>query len=338
LSKACECWFLDVGQGSSNVIMLEGNRAVVIDCGPRGSRETVTLLKEKHVQTIECLAITHNHEDHDGNVAQVLCAYSGAVRSICFLNDGNRNLRTLAMLNSDSRNERWPPARRLETEGSRPAIIYEDTSFELSAIHPSMQDNLNALQANQTSAVLLLKAWRFRLLFSGDVTLSGWMQIASRLKSPPLKCDFMTVPHHGGNINGGVDERASHDTLYRHIVNTQHAIISVGTSNAHGHPTMDALVALRDNHVNVMCTQMTANCCSDLERVRDVARVIQQPARSTRHADYTSSARKSKNVACFGTIAVELNAHTYTIEPDPDSIPICFAGTSGLVALCRQGD
>ncbi len=335
LGRACECWFLDVGQGSSNVILLGGNRAVVIDCGPKSSRETVTLLKEKHVDTIECLAITHNHEDHDGNVSAVLSAYVGAVRNICFLNDRSTNIKTLTVLNSDPSHEKWPIPRRLETEGVIPKIIYSDETIELSVVYPNMQDNLNAVQVNQTSAVLLLKVMKFKIVFSGDVTFDGWKKLATGLANPPLKCDVLTVSHHGGHINDGARESWSHDQLYSQIVNPQYGIISVGTSNTHNHPSKEALAALVKNSVKVMCTQMTEGCCKHLEDVRAIGRVMKQPSRSTRKAEFTSSARKSKNVACCGTVVAEINGDYCSIEPDPDSIPKCFAGMRGVSPMCE---
>ena len=67
----CECWFLDVGQGTSNVILLGGGRAIVIDCGPRGSRETLAVLT-RYVDTIEALIISHNDADHDYNTPRIM--------------------------------------------------------------------------------------------------------------------------------------------------------------------------------------------------------------------------------------------------------------------------
>ena len=90
VSSVCECWFLDVGQGASNVILLPNNRAIVIDCGPKGSNETIQLLK-RYTDTLEALIITHNHSDHDGNVAEILCAFPRAIRRIYFLRDKQAN-------------------------------------------------------------------------------------------------------------------------------------------------------------------------------------------------------------------------------------------------------
>ena len=72
---ACECWFLDVGQGTSNVILLGGGRAIVIDTGPHGSHQTMQLLTQQYVDTLEALIVSHNDSDHDGNVGQILGQY-----------------------------------------------------------------------------------------------------------------------------------------------------------------------------------------------------------------------------------------------------------------------
>jgi len=44
-TKECfECWFLDVGQGTSNIIYLGNGQALVIDCGPGYSKQAMEFL------------------------------------------------------------------------------------------------------------------------------------------------------------------------------------------------------------------------------------------------------------------------------------------------------
>ncbi len=65
MKKACgECFFLDVGQGTANVILLEGGRALVIDTGPARRGIVKRLLVDYGVREIECVVLSHNDRDH----------------------------------------------------------------------------------------------------------------------------------------------------------------------------------------------------------------------------------------------------------------------------------
>jgi hypothetical protein len=58
---------------------------------------------------------------------------------------------------------------------------------------------------------------------------------------------------------------------------------------------------------------MTGKCCRDLEHVRQIARIIPQPSRSSRKEIKTKSG-KSKHVACFGSVAIEVTSDKIKIE------------------------
>lgn len=66
---AAQCFFLSVGQGASNVVLLQHRndvrRAIVIDCGPR-SHSVLQFLIDHHVDELEAIVVSHNHKDHDG--------------------------------------------------------------------------------------------------------------------------------------------------------------------------------------------------------------------------------------------------------------------------------
>lgn len=81
------CFFLDVGQGTSNVVLLGGRRAIVIDCGPGGTMVPLEILRDHGVSRIEALVLSHNDRDHWAGAARLIPAYSTQIERVYFLQD-----------------------------------------------------------------------------------------------------------------------------------------------------------------------------------------------------------------------------------------------------------
>lgn len=291
-----ECWFLDVAQGSSNVIYLGDGKAIVIDCGADRSNTTLSFLKKNYVTTIEALIVSHNHDDHDGNLANILSNYNGSIKSFYFLRDGHHK-KTIGLLKSYG--DAVLNVRRLEADET----IFSQNDIALSVIFPNVLENMDSEDSpNETCSILKLEYGNSRILFGGDAGIEAWRKIKERRAIEcPYNCDILTVPHHGGKLSENSSQN-DHQELYTQIVKPKYAIISVGTSNQHNHPNKNCIRTLVDNNCKVLCTQMTKQCCSDLEKIRNFQRTITQPSASNRKEDRTSSARHSRNVACFGTV------------------------------------
>jgi len=169
---------------------------------------------------------------------------------------------------------------------------------------------------NRASAILRLSCGGRRIVFSGDATIEAWDWLASRFSEPkPLPCDIMTIPHHGGAISGTqAMEADSQHRLYTDVIRPEYGIVSVGTVNPHGHPSITTIKALRDAGVMVLCTQMTERCTSNLEVVRPLRTILAGPSRSTRGSATTHSSGRSKNVACFGTVVAEVSETSVKIS------------------------
>ena len=315
----CECWFLDVGQGTSNVILLGGGRAIVIDCGPRGSQQTIALLRQ-YVDTIEALIISHNDADHDFNAPRVLSQFRKAINRIFFLQDREvqEMRRTFAVMRY-AREGDYPTPQRLEANGGAPRMLYSAEDVTLAVMYPDLMStltaqNLGRATPNQTSAVLRLTCGDRRIIFAGDATLEAWEYLSSKMPNKkPLRCDIMTIPHHGGNITTDLSGEESYQKrLYSEIINPEYGVVSLGTNNKHGHPSTASIAALRAAGVKVLCTQITSKCCGDLESIRSLRRSVARPARSTRDVSRTVGGQ-SKHVACFGSVVAEISGNNVRI-------------------------
>ncbi len=337
-----EVYFVDVGQGESQLILLGGRRAFVIDCGGRGTT-LLHLLKSLGIQQIAGLALSHSHDDHRGAAETILTDYEGLIDRIFLLQDSEFFAGTFwatieSQLNSGSLER--SQLMRLEVEGSPKLIIREPKlSLELKLYSPSLSRNLQAQAAcapNETSAVFMLKVGNSRVLFPGDATIAQWRDIF-RGSGRAIKCDITTVPHHAGKIT---DDAGDLDWLYSECLNPAIAIISVGTSNAYGHPRPEVITALQKSGAVVMCTQITSQCCRDLEPLRPgVLRPLRLICKSEASRDATS-AGNSRNVACAGTILAIVETNRVTVdrlnEHQAAVDNLAAARKSGVLPLCRR--
>lgn len=314
--KAFECWFLDVGQGSSSVIYLGDGEAIVIDCGPGRSKQTLRFL-ERHVDSIKALIFSHNDSDHINGAVGVFANFFDIIESVYFLADGKHE-KVVGLLNTYDPEGKLPTLRPEYGIDGR-GVIYDEGEIKLEVIYPGLIPALKAekagnRRANQTSAILKLTCGKKRVVFSGDATIEAWEHLSEKyFKEKPFRCDIMTIPHHGGKITPSKNELDVQKKLYSEIIKPKYGIISVGSNNRYNHPSPETISALADSGVEVLCTQMTSQCCSDLEKIRKEGRIITQPSLSSREKKTTVSG-KSKNVACLGTITVKISPEEIKIN------------------------
>jgi beta-lactamase superfamily II metal-dependent hydrolase len=329
-----ECWFLDVGQGTSNVILLGGGRGIVIDCGPRSTNVPLTLLK-RYVHTIEVMILSHNDEDHDGGATRIIQAYPKAIKQVFFLADRPAKfLKAFTLL----RRERvagnlLSEPQRLEAN-ERPQSLYSepDGSIDLRLLYPTFMEaqaaeTLGGRRPNATSAILALLCGSRSVIFSGDATSEAWDAIGKRLAGRlPLSCDLLTIPHHGGHLTAPTmgETNNQHDTrdqtvanhIYSQIVRPRLAVVSVGSSNRFRdtfHPLPGTISVLSNLGIETLCTQMTPRCCDDLEAIRPGLLPPLSPSRSTGEVRRTNAGR-SKDVACMSSIVAEISPDRVTIS------------------------
>jgi beta-lactamase superfamily II metal-dependent hydrolase len=334
-----EIYFVDIGKGTSNLILLGQNRAIVIDCGSN-SFVLLQLMKSVHVQEVECMVVSHNHHDHVGGALNVLNAYEGRIRRICFLQDGQlEQTRFLRRIKEQIRNKiiSGNQLLRLECDDTPRAIYPEDAQRRsLTIISPRYIDNIQAVQEgdqNSTSGILVLTVEDKQIVFAGDSSVRQWRRIRESLGAP-LHCDILAVPHHGGVV-----WRSEQDLhwLYTEGVRPRCAIVSVATSNTDRHPRTEVIQELTSAGAVVVCTQITMRCCDDLETLRPGVIVPQFPGVSVRNLDRTG-AGNSRNVACGGTMVAEWSNSQLTIRrlQDHQDAVDRMVGAAGCHPLCRR--
>ncbi len=331
-----EVYFLDVAQGTCQILLLGSRRAIVIDCGIRSDRLALQFLQRMGVEHIECLIVSHSHDDHIGGAVSVLGAYQDRISRICFVQDHQ----FLASAFWGRISELWKSDQltrdqlvRLEVT-DKPQEIWSDDarSLKLTTYSPAAVENLLAQESetpNPTSAVLFLDVRGERIVFAADSEVTQWREIHRKFGGR-MTCKVLAVPHHAGRAHNSLDDL---DWLFGEALDVDVAVISVGTTNQHKHPREDVVSAMTSRGTKILCTQITRRCHGQLESLRPgVLRPQTLVGRSSASHDVTSRGN-SRNVACAGTIRVDstnaglvvdrLNDHQRAVDKLPQTATHC---------------
>jgi competence protein ComEC len=312
-----EVFFLDVGQGTSQVILLGGKKAIVLDCGLLNDRFVLQFLLKMGIEYISCLIISHSHKDHIGGAVSILGEYQDRIEKICFVQDdqflpSSFFLRISELLKSGILTT--DQIHRLEAT-TEPQLIWSEPSVSarLRTFSPSAAENLlaqNAGKQNPTSAVLFLDVKNHRIIFSADSEITQWKEIR-RKSGQRFPCNILAMPHHAGDTNSTKEQLRwlFDEALDPHIV-----IVSVGTNNTHGHPRADVIQTISAHGIKVLCTQITKQCCDDLESLRPgVLHPLTHLSRSSPNRDVNSRGN-SRNVACAGSIRAIISDEEIVVD------------------------
>ena len=223
LEHPLEVYFLDVGQGDSELIIFPDGVKVLIDGGP--SKEVLFELGEIFSPTdryIDLVMITHAQLDHYGGIKDVIDRYQiGA-----FIFNGE-----------EGEGEAWDEfAKTLEQKeipiiilGEGDKINYKDKQINI--LSPSEKLLANK-DLNDGSLVAELIGEGVRVLFTGDI---GFEAEESLLGKYDMDIDVLKVAHHGSRYASGVSFLEEATPLI--------SVIGVG-ENRFGHPTEATLQRL----------------------------------------------------------------------------------------------
>ena len=190
-----------VGHGCAVLGRFSDGRTFLYDCGSLENSQRAAEIVAKNLWNsgrtkIDIVVLSHADFDHYGGVETLVDLVK--IKTVCvspsMFKKENESL--------DSMRDALLEAKVDIVEISGGDSL-ENWGFpELVALHPTLDENLETSpESNENSVVLAIDYLDRVILLPGDLDTSD----AVFLQTPPLKCDFVLAPHHGGHSENADD-------------------------------------------------------------------------------------------------------------------------------------
>ncbi len=226
-----------MGEGDSILLEIQGKSALIdtgnLISGPR----LVKYLKEKGIEKLNYLILTHPHPDHIGGVFFILPALK--VEKIY------DNGQDLAGVRESCAIYRW--YEDLVRKRKNYAVLICGDSLTLGSLTLEVlwpPEVPTSSDFNAFSLLVMVKGGGFSCLLTGDLTAPGERELLER--EVDLKADVLKVGHHGA------EDATSQEFL--ETVSPGIAVISVDKDNFWGYPSAKVLERLKKTGVKVYRT------------------------------------------------------------------------------------
>ncbi|CAB1240862.1 MBL fold metallo-hydrolase [Ruminococcaceae bacterium BL-6] len=233
-------YYLDVGQGDSELIRLPGGENILIDTGTGETADKlVSLLQELGVKRVDHLIATHPHEDHIGGMESVVRKIP--VGKIYMPKVADKQIPTTRTYEGliDAISDKKMKITQAKAGMTIP--LSGQAKLELLAPNGTQYDDLN-----NYSVVAKLTYGQKTFLFTGDAEKLSEKEMLN--KNYDLKCDVLKCGHHGSS--------SSTSAAFLKAVSPQFAVISCGLNNDYGHPNKEVLSRLQKVGVKVYRTDL----------------------------------------------------------------------------------
>lgn len=239
---------LDVGQGDSIFAAFPGGRTMLIDGGGLSGSEWVggyrsgadvgeevvsPYLWSRGLKRLDVVALTHADHDHVDGLYSVLENFS--VRELWIGSDDGRP--EFQRLLAEARSRGVAIVHR--SEGDR----FDWQGVEGEVLWPPADEPIGKIP-NNSSLVMRLADGRTHFLLTGDIEKQTEEELVAERE--PLGADFLKVPHHGS--------KTSSTQAFLEAVAPHFAVVSVGESNAFGHPAPEIVERYRDDGIRLLRT------------------------------------------------------------------------------------
>ena len=239
--------FIDVGQGDSTLVQTAGGKFVLIDAGTNDcEHELLSYLDSKNVEYIDCLILTHPHEDHIGSADAVMDSYYVCNVVKTDVDDGCINCDNLERAIKESQ-------KHIDTN----VVVPENGDvFDVDGVEFTiLSDGRGYKDLNDTSLCFRMDYGKSSFLFTGDAQKTVEYDIL--LADADVSAQVYKCGHHGSSTSN-CEEFLSE-------VSADIAVISCGDDNMYGHPHDEVVDRLLDRNVEIFRTDVHEDivlCCS----------------------------------------------------------------------------
>ena len=232
---------IDVGQGDSLLLVSPQGKTLLVDAGgPTGGGSQASsgnfeigedvvspVLWSRNIRRLDVVALSHAHSDHMGGMLAVLRNFHPRALWV----GHNPGIPAYEVLLAEAKQLNIP----VLSMAAGDHLGFGGASVEVLA--PPAGYTPGAAASNDDSLVLRVAYGATSVLLEGDAQAAS----EQHMLSEALHSDLLKVGHHGS--------KTSTTPRFLAAVAPSYAVISVGHHNPYGHPKIDILDRLQDDHV-----------------------------------------------------------------------------------------
>ncbi len=214
---------LDVGQSDCTLVRC-GEAVLMIDTGTATEREAVqAALRDRDIEELEYLLLTHPHEDHIGNARMILESYTV---STLLTADVVTEDPTYGLVLSAAAHRGTPCV----AVSAAQTLALGDAQIEVLSVLRDAKD------INDSSVILRVTYGGTAFLFTGDAEAAGEAALLASVPAEKLDCDVLKAGHHGSDTSTG--------KALLQAATPRYVAISCGENNDYGFPHAALLARL----------------------------------------------------------------------------------------------
>ena len=235
VKQALDITMFDVGQAEC-FLFEKGQFSALVDCGSTAQgKKIVNSIRQRNIEKIDYIFITHPHEDHMGGMLEIIRNFQ--VGKIIMPNIGSKKIvakwfnQLMENLNSGM----------YDLEVPKKDNIYYLDDVEIKVLSDESYQGANI---NNYSTVLKISYGQHSIIMTGDAECQiekDILQIDENIKSTILK-----VGHHGS--------KTATTQEFLEAIKPSYALISCGLNNKFKHPSKEVLERLNNQNVEIFRT------------------------------------------------------------------------------------
>ncbi len=235
--------YLDIGQGSSNLLQLADGKNILIDGGSSGSPRfdiganiIAPFLWKLRIWALDDIIITHPHSDHYNGLPFITAHFSPKR----LIENGQRTTTHYANFIKKTKNQGTTVLTAQAGD-----ILTAQHNYTLKCLGMNgLTHQAKGLSTNDQSLVLHFREGNHSFLFPGDIS-HNMEKILTKFRTD-LKSDVLLAPHHGSI--------SSNSTAFLDAISPKIIVVSSGTSRKGQLPASTHLERWQQQHIPTLLT------------------------------------------------------------------------------------
>ena len=221
---------------SEGFLLEKGQHSALIDCGTQAQgKNIVNYLKDRKIEKIDYVFITHPHEDHMGGLLNIIKNFQ--VGKIILPNIDLKKI--TASWYKNLMKELNNGCHQLEFAQKDKTVNLDDVEIKIIS-----DSTYNGNNINNYSMVLKITYGQHSIIMTGDAEENVEKEILKENNN--LKATILKVGHHGSNTATTAE--------FIEAINPTYALISCGENNRYKHPSQEVLERLNKYEIQTQCT------------------------------------------------------------------------------------